>query len=809
MTKGPRQLGRLSRNALILAAFALLVALMTWPQVARLGDGTRDWGDPLLNAWIMWWEVDAFSSGNFDGFFDANIFFPHRRSLAYSEFLVPQTLFAAPFLLATDNPVLAYNVALLLSFLATAFAMYLLGKHLTGSAFAGFVAGCAMAFSPFMFSHLSHVQVIGAAGFPLAFLFLHRYFDNGSLAALLCFTVAYIVQALANGYYAVYLTYAAGAYIVYRMVTDRRLTDASLRRHLALHGALSLVALAPFYGQYLLMRHEIGFARHMAFTADPTSFLAAPSINRLYGALTAPLSGNETNLFTGVSVMILAFIGLLACRRSASGVEPEGTGAADEPPATTETAPPSAVWRLAYRTLGIVVVVALIVIALITVTGGINSEIGGVRLRANDLDNPLLALAGALVLRACLRGFHPAVDPGRPWLRRPARFYAGLLVASVLLNLGAEGPYGLLYDYAPGFDALRAVPRIHILTVFCLAVFVAYGSRDVAARLADRGLAPISALMPLLVLTELFSAPLPMHDVKWGDDVPEVYRWLARQEGNFAAIELPLEHRLEFDRMLYSTLHGKLLVNGASGHVAPIYGELERRQHAFPLRDLFADVRALGVRWVIIHRDRYGAEWPEIGAYMPSYVDLLTPLTVIDDALVLEVRDGPWLGRDEVYARSEQYVRDSAPAAMGERLSTDGWTVTANVYENRAPLAVDGDLSTRWHTRLQQPGDHFEVDMGHPARFDRVVTRLFGFPHDYPRGWRLAVSDDRQRWRVVAEESVVRPPIIGFLQPRGMPVSMTFPQVEARYLRIEQTGSDDEYEWSINELEVYRSGEQR
>ena len=47
-------------------------------------------------------------------------------------------------MLGSGNPLIAYNVVLLLSFVATGFAMYVLGKNLTGSAFCGFVGGMAL-----------------------------------------------------------------------------------------------------------------------------------------------------------------------------------------------------------------------------------------------------------------------------------------------------------------------------------------------------------------------------------------------------------------------------------------------------------------------------------------------------------------------------------------------------------------------------------------------------------------------------------------------------------------------------------------
>ena len=84
-------------------------------------------------------------------------------------------------------------------------------------------------------------------------------------------------------------------------------------RHWALGllwGTAVLVALAPFYGQYLILRRELAFTRAMAYEGGWFSFLATPPINRLYGELTEPLLASEAMLFPGASVVLLALAGI-------------------------------------------------------------------------------------------------------------------------------------------------------------------------------------------------------------------------------------------------------------------------------------------------------------------------------------------------------------------------------------------------------------------------------------------------------------------------------------------------------------------
>jgi hypothetical protein len=553
----------------------------------------------------------------------------------------------------------------------------------------------------------------------------------------------------------------------------------------------------------------MGFAREMVYSASWYSFFAAPPTNRLYGDLTAPLRTSEGSLFPGVVVILLAIAGVWASRtgggtRAHAPGDEVRTSDADNsrrraavPTTAADAEPPrGALW--AYRFAGALMAVAALVVVGVSLTGGINLSILGVALRANDFQNPLTGLAVALLARMLLRRGFPALPRPQRWLSEPQRFYAGLLLAGALLSLGASGPYRLLHAYVPGFDGVRAVARIHILTLFCLAVFVAYGTRAAVDRLTRSNAAWATALIPALMLMEFFSAPISQHQVQWGDDVPEVYAWLARQPGDHAAIEYPLEVRLEFDRMLYSAVHEKKVVNGMSGYESPVYQEMRLRMDQFPSRSTIDDIRDLGVRWVVVHRDRFGERGRVIVDRLTDFEQELVLVAEFGDTLVFETRGTPWLSRDQV--RSEPIDTSS----IWTPLPSAAWKVRANALEHLAPLAVDGDLETRWNTGPQKPGDEFIVDFGEKTTFGNIAVWLYTHPHDYPRGYRVEVSDDGETWSTVARARRVHVPIARFIEPLEQPFQITFAENTARYLKIVQTGSHPVYVWSIHELEVRR-----
>ena len=127
------------------AAYTALTIAFTWPLARGLTrDIPGDFGDPLLNAWILAWDTSHLGRG----WWNANIYYPHPLALAYSEHLLPQALAIWPIQAIANNPILSYNVAFLATFVLSGLGMYLFVREITNSRAAAFVAGVVFAFAP-------------------------------------------------------------------------------------------------------------------------------------------------------------------------------------------------------------------------------------------------------------------------------------------------------------------------------------------------------------------------------------------------------------------------------------------------------------------------------------------------------------------------------------------------------------------------------------------------------------------------------------------------------------------------------------
>lgn len=787
---------RVGSHAAALGAFVLLAGVLTQPIALRMGSVVRDPGDPLLNSWILARNVQSLRGGNLSGFFDANIFFPAPNTLAYSEFLIPQTVVAAPVLLATGNPILAYNTVLLLALVTAAFGMYLLASRLNGW-LAGFVAGLIFAFCPFMMGHLSHLQVLSAAGIPLAFLFLQRYFDDGRTRDLLLFSITFVLQALANAYYAMYLTLFAGLAIAVHAVRHRRYLEARFWRDMAIHTGIVLVTVGPLFVRYLLLRRDLGFIRAPFHPATMMSFLTTPRTNWLYGAITGAFRLPEGELFPGALPLLLAATGV------AGGL------ALGEP--LRHTGPARVRWL--YRMLAGGAVLGCAVLVAIFVTGGFELDVFTVRIGLSSYRNPMIVTMVLLAAWLALKSRYHVGTARRPTITDPRVAWTGMLALAFLLTIPG-GPSELVREHVPGFNGLRAVSRMHVMSMAAIAVLASYGVAAWRDRLARGRASLLAATVTALILLEYASVPIPVAPAPVGRAIPPVYRWLADQPEDFALVEYPIRPWSEVWQVYFSIYHRKRLVNGYSGYVPPPYVALRERNEDVPSPATLDDLEAMGVRYLIV-QDRPSSGVPSdrleaalgrlssrtrlVQSFDAYDHDESTPAGLVSAgrSLVYELTDSDWrapqLIHSQGWSRGDTTVRDAAGS---------DWTIAASPNPDLAALAVDGDLATRWHSNAQTPGDRLELDLGRPMRLNGLLLDLASHEGDYPRGYRVELSRDGQTWSTATQKPDYRLPITELLRPTHQTVDIRFPAAEARYLRIVQTSSDRVYWWSVNELHV-------
>jgi hypothetical protein len=231
----------------------------------------------------------------------------------------------------------------------------------------------------------------------------------------------------------------------------------------------------------------------------------------------------------------------------------------------------------------------------------------------------LLGLVVALRRRSGRTWRDDVIDvPQEPVEDRRHRELRLLLLAgavSLVLAIGPQVygitmPMGFLHDHAPGFGGIRVSARMAVVAWLTVAVLAGVGFATLTRRLSTFARANAAILVGALMLLEL-AAPSPTAAISTKDSTLDVYRALD-DRGTEAVVELPMIQpvasaqgfawaTVEAPRMLFATIDWHPRVNGYSGYLPPGYPEDVQVLNTFPSPDSVARLRALGVRYVVLH----------------------------------------------------------------------------------------------------------------------------------------------------------------------------------------------------------------
>jgi hypothetical protein len=527
-----------------------LALLATWPLVLHMGSRiSPDLGDPVRTSWQVAWVGHAMlhSPGSL---FDANAFYPHPLSLAFSDSLLgygPAAFFGS----GTVGALVRYNVLYLFAWSLCFLSAYLLTRELGVGRWGGAAAGVAFAYAPYRVTEAGHLHVISSGGIPLALFLLLRGYRRSSRGLVIAgwlvaawqislgFTLglqfSYLLAALAV-LAALYWwragragapadSNADGMAPPAGSAADGKPTSSprpTLPRQMvvvtligmAVVGAITVYEARP----YLKVANEYPTAKRTirevkTYSSGPAAFLAASTENRIWASATSFArddvhSKNESVLFPGLTIFVLALIGLstgLYTRRLR--------------------------WSLA----------------------------------------------------------------------------AGVVICGVLaLGLGLTGagyPYRLMFDYAPGWDGVRVPGRVFTMATLFLALLAGAGAQWLVALARTRG-AMVSAFwrdgLPVLVggvlLVGLFGEGA-------GHMSTPVVPQPARAEIGLPGpiLDLPTDGAADRVWQYFSTEGFPKIVDGNSTFDIPQMDDLRGGMNGFPDKSSIEKLRYYGIKTVVLH----------------------------------------------------------------------------------------------------------------------------------------------------------------------------------------------------------------
>lgn len=381
-----------------------------------------------------------------------------------------------------------------------------------------------------------------------------------------------------------------------------------------------------------------------------------------------------------------------------------------------------------------------------------------------------LGLAMAAVLLTIRRWDRIAMH--RSWIFATA-VLVGILVA---LSLGdrftvaardfGPGPYGLLYDFVPGFKLVRIPERLGLFVMLGVGLLgaallnglVEAGRSRIALGLAS--LAVLEHLSPIALTTDI---PKP-------SELPAVYRWLKTQPSEPVA-EIPVRGesliRQETIEMFFATYHRQREPLGYTAYPTLLSKVVRRALLEFPAAASLTVLSRIGVHRVIVHEGRdvapdlrnqvfnFGPQDRErrfAEAVAEAQLDVVANAAraSVEGRLVEEARFGPWragsLSEDgeRVYRFNGQGGPAAAPMPRGTRVAAS--RLQLRTKDGDASAAFDGRLDTNYVLDRPLRGDEFIE-----ARFERPipvtgVEVVLRHESAWPTRFRIAVLRESGQW---------------------------------------------------------------
>ena len=303
--------GRGGRELALVALAAVAATLiLTYPLGFNMGSvGRVNNGDGQFSIWNVAWVARTLVVDPLH-VFDANMFYPLRGTLAYSEANLGAGAVAIPAYWATRNPYFAHNFAVLLAFVLSAVGMYYLARYLTHDRRAAALAAVGYAFCPHVFGRTAEIQLLMTMGLPFSMLTFHRFLDNPTTGRAVTLGIAMAATTYFCAYYGVFVMLMVGFAVLLMAALRGLWRNWVYWSAVAVAAAVAVVLIAPLFEPYMTLQNTRGFSRPLSeagnYSANWTTYITSSARAHIW----MQRFGKDAEVaFPGFIVGILGLIG--------------------------------------------------------------------------------------------------------------------------------------------------------------------------------------------------------------------------------------------------------------------------------------------------------------------------------------------------------------------------------------------------------------------------------------------------------------------------------------------------------------------
>ncbi len=542
--------GDLLRHLGVLFFYSLLTAAFTFPLVLHLGNSVLGGtGDNLYFAWLTGWYEHAFFDGGGHPFFSDWMNYPEGWNLSTTDTALA-TVFPGAFFSQFFGPIAGYNLAMLLTFVLSGWAMYCWVRHITKSEGAALLAGAIFAFLPFRMAKLliGHLNLAGTQWFPLYFMGLTGMLRNEARGWQQPAVLAAVSLGLI-GFTSMYYLYMGLlitlvfvlAYLIFGGF--KVLTKGWLWKQAGIFAGLAIPLL------YLSMRYFFNLASSgtlasrdweyaSLYSASPMDFLLPSTDNFLVGRWVGSHFNRdlwpEATLFIGFTALVLLILAVWKRKENGSS---------------------ALVWAA------------------------------------------LTAAAAAFIL-ALGTDLHWNAEPVIVQVPEFLRDLVGRSETRFFL------PTYWLFNHLPYFDRMRALARFGFFASIFTTMLAGIGAAWVLGRVKDRWRTAAASGLILLALLEFYPGPYTGQLTEIGPR--PVDSWLEAQPGDGAVAMFPFDQVEEQFNVYANLITGKPFIGGLfNANQPPQYTYIKPILVQFPAPEALTLLRELGITYVMVVKAGY------------------------------------------------------------------------------------------------------------------------------------------------------------------------------------------------------------
>jgi hypothetical protein len=312
---------------LILPLYILASLIFTWPLIEHFNraiPSSRLAADPAIQAFILNWDARTLLTNPLQ-LFHPPIFFPEQNTLTYMDHMVGETVLAAPAFTSFHSAAAAYNYLVLLSFVASGWAVYRLTRLLGVSRPGAFLAGFLFSFSQYRFANLDLLNQLQTQLLPVGLFFGVRYLRRLRKRDLAGIAGTMTLQVYCGWYYAYYLAIALGLLLAYSILRGdlrgRRMPVAPLGAAIVISALVASPVILPYIHEHrILPEFHRSLGESALYSADVVDYFKGSGTARL--ASLAPLGTGAQSYWPGPVTVLLAFAGIIV--RGAKRLKEEG-----------------------------------------------------------------------------------------------------------------------------------------------------------------------------------------------------------------------------------------------------------------------------------------------------------------------------------------------------------------------------------------------------------------------------------------------------------------------------------------------------